>query len=134
MMAPCTQPSMKSFFLPYRQEWPRSLRSLGLASLLVKRQMRQGGLILAAGRVGSKNKNKTRKSAAPKTHHEIHSSTATATTSRRRATTHVPRVSPHSPATEDPGFVETGLVQLPHLVKIDECDTHIDRHTDKQTN
>ena len=34
---------------------------------------------------------------APKTHNEIHCSLATATTSRRRATKHVPRVSPYSP-------------------------------------
>ena len=83
--------------------------------------MRQGGLVLAAGRVRSKKKKtKTKnekKSAPPKTHHEIHSSPATATTSRRRATKHVPRVSPYSPASIDPGFVEIGLVQLSQLVK-----------------
>ena len=50
--------------------------------------------------------------AAPKTHHEIHSSPATATTSRRLATKHVPRVSPYSPASIDPGFVKIALVQL----------------------
>ena len=55
--------------------------------------------------------------AAPKTHHEIHSSPVTATTSRRRATKHVPRVSPYSPASIDPGFVEIGLVQLSQSVK-----------------
>ena len=60
--------------------------------------MRQGGLILAAGRVRSKKKKrqKTRNPATPKTHHEIHSSPATVTTSRRRATKHVPRVSSYS--------------------------------------
>ena len=31
---------------------------------------------------------------------------------RRRAAKHVPRVSPHSPASIDPGFVKIGLVQL----------------------
>ena len=41
-----------------------------------------------------------------KTHHESHISTATATTSKRRAKTHVPRVSPYSPASIDPELVE----------------------------
>ena len=49
------------------------IRSLGLASLLVQREMRQGDLMLAAGRVRSKKKNKTKKKhekfAPPKTHH-----------------------------------------------------------------
>ena len=62
-------------------------------------------------------KKKTRNPAAPKTHHEIHSTLATATTSRRRATKHVPRVSPYLPASMDPGFVEIGLVQLSQSVK-----------------
>ena len=85
--------------------------------------MRQDGLILAAGRVRSKKKKQKRKTkneknpAAPKTHHEIHSSLATATTSRRRATKHVPRVSPYSSASIDPGFVEIGLEQLSPSVK-----------------
>ena len=81
--------------------------------------MRQGGLIFAAGRVPLKEKNekKTRNPAVPKTHHEIHSSPATATTSRRHATKHIPRVSPYSPASIDPGFVEIGLVQLSRSVK-----------------
>ena len=48
----------------------------------------------------------------PKNNHEIRISPATATTSRRRATKHVPRVSPYSPASIDPGFVKIGLVQL----------------------
>ena len=69
--------------------------------------MRQGGLILAAGRVHSKYKK--RNPTTLKTHHEIHSSPATATTLRRRATKHVPRVSPYSHASIDPGFVEIGL-------------------------
>ena len=46
----------------------------------------------------------------PKTHNEIHSSPATATNSRRRATKHVPRGSPYSHASSvDPGFVEISL-------------------------
>ena len=84
--------------------------------------MKQGGLILAAGRVRSKKKKIekkkiTEKSAPPKTHHEIHSSLATACNSRRHAMEHVPCVSPYSPASIDPGFVEVGLVQLSQSVK-----------------
>ena len=76
------------------------------------------GLILAAGRVRSKKKRKWLKNPAPpKTHHEIHSNPATVTNSRRRTTQHVPRVSPYSPASIDPGFVEIGLVQLSRSVK-----------------
>ena len=79
----------------------------------------RGGLILAVGRVRSK-KNKIeiknmKKIAPPKTHHDVHSSPATATTSRRRATKHVQRVSLYSLASIDPGFVEIGLVQLSQL-------------------
>ena len=79
--------------------------------------MRQGGLILAAGRVRSKKtntekKNTGKKSAPPKIHHEIHSRPATASNSRPHARKHVPRVSPYSPASIDPGFVEIGLSQL----------------------
>ena len=80
---------------------------------------------------------KTRNSAPPKTHHEIHSSPATATTSRRSATKHVPRVSRYSAASKDPGFVEIGLVQLSRSVKMaivthTLTDTHIP--TDKLKN
>ena len=76
-------------------------------------------------------KKKRKKSAPPKTHHEIHSSPATASNSRRHARKHVPRVSPYSPAFIDPGCVEIGLVQLSQSVKT----TNI-RHalTDTQTN
>ena len=75
-----------------------------------------------------KNERKTKKSAAPKTHHGIHSSPATATTWRRHATKHVPRVSPYSPASIDPGFVEIGFVQLSQSVKTTDV-THRDRQT-----
>ena len=70
----------------------------------------------------------TKKSAPSKTHHE-NSSPATAPTSRRRATSHVPRVSPYSPASIDPGFVEIGLVQLSQSVKTTDA-AHTDRRTD----
>ena len=70
----------------------------------------------------------THKSAPPKTHHEVHNSPATATTSRRRSTKHVPRDRPYSPASIDPGFVETGLVQLLQAVKTTNvARTHTDR-------
>ena len=76
--------------------------------------MRQGGLVLAAGCVRSKKKKKknTRNAAAPKTHHETYSNSATATTPKRLAIKHVPRVSPYSVASIDPAFEELGLVQL----------------------
>ena len=71
-----------------------------------------------------------KKLAPPKIHHEIHSRPATVTTSRRRATKHVPRVSPYSPASIDPGFVEKiGLVQLSQSLKATSV-TH--SHTDRQ--
>ena len=75
-----------------------------------------------------------KKNAPPKTHHKIHSSPATATTSRWRATKHVPRVRPYSPASIDPGFVEIGLVQLSQSVRTTNV-THkqTDRQTDIQT-
>ena len=83
--------------------------------------MRKGGLILAVGRMRSKEKKrekKTKKSAPPKnTHHEIHSSQATATTPRWRETKRVSRVSPYSPTAIDPEFVEIDPVQLSQSVK-----------------
>ena len=58
-----------------------------------------------------------RNPAAPKTHREIHSSPATAAISTRRATNYVPRVSPYSPASIDPRFVEIDIVQLSQISK-----------------
>ena len=76
-------------------------------------------------KIGKKN---TKKSAPLKTHHETHSRPATATTLRRRATKHVRHVSPYSPVSIDPGFVEIGLVQLSLAVsQNDECYTYTDR-------
>ena len=71
-----------------------------------------------------------RNHAAPRTYHGIHSSPATVTTSRRRATEHVPRVGTYSPTSIDPGFVEIGLVHLAQSVQTTN-DTHaqIDRRT-----
>ena len=78
-----------------------------------------------------KSNKKSRKSPPPpKTHREIHGNPATATTSRQRAMKHVPRVSPYSPASVDPGFVEIGLVRLSQFSKNDECYTYIDIQMD----
>ena len=68
--------------------------------------------------------------APPKIHHEIQSSPATTTTSKRLATQHVPRVSTYSPASVDPGFMEMGLVQLSSVVKMTNV-THTHIQTDK---
>ena len=73
-----------------------------------------------------RKKDKTRNLAASKTHHEIYSGPATTTTSRRRDTKHAPRVSPYSPASIDPRFMEVGLVQLSQSVKRHECYTYTD--------
>ena len=74
--------------------------------------------MLAAGRVRSKKeKKRTRKDPPHQKDSEIHSSPATATTSRRLATKHVPRASPYSHDSIDLGFVEIGLVQLSQSVK-----------------
>ena len=91
--------------------------------------MRQGGLILAAGSVRSKNEVPPH----PKHTTKIHSSPATATISRRRATKHVPRVSPYSHASIDPGFAEIGLVLLSQSVKTTNVTpyTLTDTQTDK---
>ena len=64
----------------------------------------------------SNKTNTTKNPPRPKyTTNYIHSSPATATTSRKRAMKHAPRVSPYTPASIDPEFVEIGLVQLSQL-------------------
>ena len=78
------------------------------------------------------NKN-TEKFAPPKTHHEIHSIPATASDSRHHAMKRVPRVSPYSPASIVPGFVENGLVQHSQPVKTKNVFTYTDRYTEGQT-
>ena len=100
--------------------------------------MRQGVFILAAGRVRLKEKRTRDKSRRTENTPRNHSSPATATTSRRRATKHVPHVSPYSHASIHPGLVEIGLVQLSQSVKTAnvihrQTDTQTDRHTDGQT-
>ena len=91
----------------------------------VVRDVSSGGYLAAASylqqavcvRRKKKRKQNARKPVAPKIHYEIHNSPATVITSRRRATKRVPRVSPYSHASIDPGFVEIGLVQLSKSVK-----------------
>ena len=80
------------------------------------------------------NKN-TKKSTPRKTPHEIHSSPATTTTWRRRATKHAPLISPYFPASKDPGLVEIVSVQLSQPVKTTKV-THTltDTQTDKLNN
>ena len=74
--------------------------------------MRQGGLILAAGRVRSKKNRKKEKGPNPK-HTTIYTAVRRPRPPRDLfSTKHVPRVSPYSPASIDPGFVEIGFVQL----------------------
>ena len=52
-------------------------------------------------------KNTGKKSAPPKTHHESHSSPATAFNLRRHVRKHVTRVSSYCPASIDPGVWKT---------------------------
>ena len=71
---------------------------------------------------------KHEKIAARKTHHEIHSSVAITTTSRRRATKHVPRVSTYLSTSIYTRFVKIGLVQLSQpLTNTNDTHTRTDR-------
>ena len=80
------------------------------------------------------NKKHGKKSASPKTHHEIHNSPATASNSRPHVRKHVPRVSPYTLASINPVFVEIGLVQLSQsLKKTNVTNTLTDTQTDRQT-
>ena len=69
-------PRYEEAFWPIGKKRHRSLRSLGLASLLVERYMRQGCLVLAVGRVRSKQSKTKKTNEIPpdtkKTHHEIY--------------------------------------------------------------
>ena len=58
---------------------------------------------------------------------------ATEATSRRRATKHVPRVSPYSPASIDPGFCGNRPRTALAVSKNDECYTYTNRQTGRQT-
>ena len=142
-MAPCTHPGMKRPFCLKAKNGLIMKRPFCLEAkngLITSREVNEARRphTCVAGRVRSKKKKNRQKKkarinpAAPKTHHEIHSIPATATTSIRRATKHVPRVNPYSPASIDPGFVEIGLAQLSQSSKNDECYTYT--QTDGQTN
>ena len=80
-----------------------------------------------------KKKNQEKIRPTPNPNHEIHTSPATATTSRLRATKHASCVSPYSLASIDPGFVEIGLVQLSQSEKTTNI-THTYAQSDRQTN
>ena len=80
----------------------------------------------------SKKQNTEKKSAPPETHHEIHSSPATASNSGRHARKHVPRVSPYSLVCIDPEFVEIDVVRLSQSIKTtDLTHTLTDTQTDR---
>ena len=77
--APSALPHYEEDFLPKGKKRPRLLRSLGLASLLVERYMRQGGLILATSRVRSKEKKNRKTKNRQNTPHPKHTTKSTAT-------------------------------------------------------
>ena len=82
--------------------------------VLVERYMTQGCLVLTVGRVRSKQRKRKKNDIPPDTKKHttkyIHSSPATATTSRRRAMKHVPLGNPYSHSSSiDVGFVKLGL-------------------------
>ena len=97
--------------------------------------MRQGGLILAAGRVRSKKKNIEKKKIRPTQNTPRHPQQPGDGDHLEpaRDETRPTRFCPYSPASIDPRFVEIDPVQLSQSVKNDECYTYTDRHTDRQT-
>jgi len=139
-MAPCTHPGTKKLFFPKGKKLPRSIRSLGLASLprglfawrektssiLVDRYMRQSCLVPAeAGCVRREEKEKTHEIPPNTKNHTtkyIHSSPATATTSRRRAVKHAPLGSPYWHSSSiDPGFLEIRVACIHAYVRLYTC-------------
>ena len=95
--------------------------------------MRQGVLILAAGRVRS-GKKKLKKSSKSRRTQNIPRNPQQPGDRNQLETAcddHVPRVSPYFPDSVDPGFVQIGLVQLSQLVKMTNV-THT-HNTDRQT-
>ena len=87
-------------------------RSRFTESTLISLGLSQPAVVYTCTNLKMENTRKTRNAAAPKTHHETYSNSATATTPKRLAIKHVPRVSPYSVASIDPAFEELGLVQL----------------------
>ena len=115
-MAPCTHPGMTRLFGP-KANMP-SVSSLPRLCLIASRDVNEARRPHTSCRPcefeeqNSKKTKTIKNTHCPKTHHDIHSSPETATTSIRRATRHVLRVCPYTPASIDPSFVEIGLVQL----------------------
>ena len=107
----CTHPGVKRLFCPIGKNLPL---------IYTRREVNEARRPRTCSRPCAfeekENGKKTRNPAAPKTHDEIHRNLATATTTRRRATKLVSRVSLYSPASIDPWFVETGLVQVSQSV------------------
>ena len=135
-MTPCKHPGTKRLFCLKAKTF--SVASLSRPCLITSREVNDSRGPHTCSRPfefgEKKNEKKKRKNpASPKTHHEIHSSPVTATTSRRCATNHVPRVSPCSPASIDPEL-GIGFVQLSQSVKTrNVTHTHTDRLTDRLT-
>ena len=107
--------------------------------------MKQDGLILAAGRVRSKKKKIEEKKSKKKKHRKIFPTQNTPRNPQQpghrvqletACDEHAPRVSPFSPDSIDPGFVEIGLVQLSQSVKATNSMSHTRTHipTDKLNN
>ena len=67
---------MERLFCPKENKGLRSLRFLGLVSLLVERYMSQGGLTLAAGRVRDEKKNEKKHEISPHPKHTTKSTAA----------------------------------------------------------
>ena len=130
-MTPCKHPGTKRLFCLKAKTF--SVASLSRPCLITSREINEARSPHTCSRPCAfeekTNRKKTRKKNPP--HHEIHSRPATASNSRRHARKHVPRVSPYSPASIDPGFVEIGLVPLSQSVKTTNV-THTDTH--RQTN
>ena len=90
---------------PGGDRWARVLRGqIGWLSDPLRRV--HAGCSWSTNEFENANSWKARKNPAPpKTHHEIHSGLTTASNSREHARKHVPRVSPYSLASIDPGFL-----------------------------
>ena len=80
----------------------------------------------------TKTKTKTKKTPHPK--HTTKSTAARRPRPPRDGMKHVPRVSPYSLASMDPGFVEIGLVQLSQSVKTTNVTYTYTEQRNRQTN
>ena len=135
IMAPCTHPGMKRLFCLKAKNGLIMKRFFCPNGLITSREVKEARRPHTCSRpcaFEEKTKRTKKNPAAAKTHHATHSSPATATTSRQRATKHVPCVSPYSLASIDPGFVEIGLVQLSQSEKTTNV-THTYAQSDRLT-